>query len=92
MQRFNKKAFAFVFSIALGIWWIWIDVEPIVITTYTVVNISVGTLFALLASATASALIASYELFLRYSVWAYRAVMRALAVRALRLVLRYDTH
>ena len=89
MRRFNKKAFAYAFPIALTIS---IGITAIAITAksaYSVVDIFIGTLFALLASATASALIASYELFLRYSVWAYRAVMRALAVRALRSALSY---
>lgn len=91
MQRFNKKAFAYALPIALTIS---IGIAAIVITAksaYSVRDISVGILLALLASSIASALTASYWLFLRAFVWAYRAVMRALVIRALRLVLRYDT-
>ena len=89
MQRFNKKAFAFVFSIALTIS---IGITAIAITAqnaYSIVNISVGILLALLASSIASAMIASYGLYLRAFVWAYRAVMRALVIRALRSALSY---
>lgn len=89
MQRFNKKAFAYALPIALTIS---IGIAAIVITAksaYSVRDISVGILLALLASAIASALIASYGLYLRAFVWAYRAVMRALVIRALRSALSY---
>lgn len=89
MQRFNKKAFAYALPIALTIS---IGITAIAITAksaYSVRDISVGILLALLASVAASALIASYWLFLRAFAWAYRAVMRALVVRALRSALSY---
>lgn len=89
MRRFNMKAFKYALPIALTIS---IGIVAILITTqsaYSVVNISVGILLALLASAATSALIASYGLFLRYFVWAYRAVMKALVIRALRSALSY---
>lgn len=89
MQHFNKKAFAYALPIALTIS---IGIAAIVITAksaYSVRDISVGILLALLASSIASALIASYGLFLRSFVWAYRAVMRALVIRALRSALSY---
>lgn len=89
MQRFNKKAFAYALPIALTIS---IGITAIAITAqnaYSIVNISVGILLALLASSIASAMIASYGLYLRAFVWAYRAVMRALVIRALRSALSY---
>ena len=89
MQRFNMKAFAYALPIALTIS---IGIAAIVITAksaYSVRDISVGIILALLASSIASALIASYGLYLRAFVWAYRAVMRALVIRALRSALSY---
>lgn len=89
MRRFNKKAFAYALPIALTIS---IGIAAIVITAqsaYSVRDISVGILLALLASSIASALIAPYGLYLRAFVWAYRAVMRALVIRALRSALSY---
>lgn len=89
MRRFNKKAFAYALPIALTIS---IGIAAIVITAqsaYSVANIFGGILLALIVSAAASALIASYGLYLIAFVWAYRAVMRVLVIRALRSALSY---
>lgn len=89
MQRFNKKAFAYALPIALTIS---ISIAAVAITAqsaYSVRDISVGILLALIISAAASALIASYGLYLIAFVWAYRAVMRVLVIRALRSALSY---
>ena len=89
MRRFNKKAFAYALPIALTIS---IGIAAVAITAqsaYSIANIFGCILLALIVSAAASALIASYGLYLRAFIWAYRAVMRALVIRALRSALSY---
>ena len=84
MNLFSKRAFGYTFGIALSIAFAIALAIIVNRDVLSVLSVLVAVLASLGISAVIAALIAGYRLPVRWATWAYRAVMRKLAKRAIR--------
>ena len=84
MRLFSTRAFLYTFAIALGLSFAIALAIAATQGTITAPSVLVAVLASVGISAVIAALIAGYRLPVRWTTWAYRAVMRRLAKRAIR--------
>lgn len=78
MEHFNKNLFV---GVCIGVACMLIAI--VLAGDFTIVNVFIDVVLALLTSVVIAALISAYRLYMRVWVWIYRAAMRWLVTRAL---------